>query len=218
MRVLVAMQDLDKLIIMKEAIELEKYQVDTAQNISDAQYMLDVRSYNLILIHSSLAEKSALLEFISSNSFVESVIIFLDARASDSTELEVFKAGGGDYLRDNNIDILLARMKSRLKTPLTSEIVVGELKVYPQEERTIFKGGEVELRGKPFEVLVHLIRNKHQIISKEQLLNAIWEEPELVTPNVIEVAINQIRQKLDRVIGSSSVETVRRRGYRFKYS
>ncbi|EAL6918191.1 helix-turn-helix domain-containing protein, partial [Campylobacter jejuni] len=44
---------------------------------------------------------------------------------------------------------------------------------------------------------------------------AIWEEPELVTPNVIEVAINQIRQKMDKPLNISTIETVRRRGYRF---
>ena len=54
-------------------------------------------------------------------------------------------------------------------------------------------------------------------ISKEQLLDAIWEEPELVTPNVIEVAINQIRQKMDKPLNIGTIETVRRRGYRFCY-
>jgi two-component system OmpR family response regulator len=57
--------------------------------------------------------------------------------------------------------------------------------------------------------------HKDQIVSKEQLLDAIWEEPELVTPNVIEVAINQIRQKMDKPLGITTIETVRRRGYRF---
>ena len=76
---------------------------------------------------------------------------------------------------------------------------------------------EIELKGKPFEVLTHLARHKDQIVSKEQLLDAIWEEPELVTPNVIEVAINQIRQKLDKPLGIQTIETVRRKGYRFCY-
>ena len=43
------------------------------------------------------------------------------------------------------------------------------------------------------------------------------EEPELVTPNVIEVAINQIRQKMDKPLNISTIETIRRRGYRFCY-
>ena len=54
-------------------------------------------------------------------------------------------------------------------------------------------------------------------VSKEQLLDAIWEEPELVTPNVIEVAINQIRQKMDKPLNIATIETIRRRGYRFCY-
>ena len=73
------------------------------------------------------------------------------------------------------------------------------------------------MKGKPFEVLTHLARHRDQIVSKEQLLDAIWEEPELVTPNVIEVAINQIRQKMDKPLCISTIETVRRRGYRFCY-
>ena len=64
-------------------------------------------------------------------------------------------------------------------------------------------------------MLTHLARHSDQIVSKEQLLDAIWEEPELVTPNVIEVAINQIRQKMDKPLNISTIETVRRRGYRF---
>lgn len=218
MRVLVAMRDSDKLDSIKEALVAQKYQVDIAQSIADAQYMLDVRTYSLILIHSNLAEKGALLEFISLHKNIDAVQMFLDAKASEKTELEVFKAGGGDYLKEGSEAILIARIKARLKFAPSGEIAIGDLKLYPLEERVVFKDKVIELRGKPFEVLVHLAKNNRQIISKEQLLNAIWEEPELVTPNVIEVAINQIRQKLDLAIGSSSVETVRRRGYRFKYS
>ena len=87
--------------------------------------------------------------------------------------------------------------------------------INPEEEKIIYKGKEIELKGKPFEVLTHLAIHKDQIVSKEQLLDAIWEEPELVTPNVIEVAINQIRQKMDKPLNISTIETVRRRGYRF---
>ncbi len=65
--------------------------------------------------------------------------------------------------------------------------------------------------------MTHLARHRDQIVSKELILDAIWEEPELVTPNVIEVAIDQIRQKMDKPLGISTIETIRRRGYRFCY-
>ena len=110
---------------------------------------------------------------------------------------------------------MLARIEVQLRFGGTNVIQIGELTIDPDEEKIIYKDQEVELKGKPFEVLTHLARHSDQIVSKEQLLDAIWEEPELVTPNVIEVAINQIRQKMDKPLNISTIETVRRRGYRF---
>ncbi|MCG3718242.1 winged helix-turn-helix domain-containing protein, partial [Aliarcobacter butzleri] len=99
----------------------------------------------------------------------------------------------------------------------TNVIEIDDLVINPDEEKIEYAGEEIELKGKPFEVLTHLARHRDQIVSKEQLLDAIWEEPELVTPNVIEVAINQIRQKMDKPLNISTIETIRRRGYRFCY-
>ncbi len=99
----------------------------------------------------------------------------------------------------------------------TNLIEIEDLVINPDEEKITYKNQEIELKGKPFEVLTHLARHRDQIVSKEQLLDAIWEEPELVTPNVIEVAINQIRQKMDKPLNIATIETVRRRGYRFCY-
>ena len=124
--------------------------------------------------------------------------------------------GADDYIKKPlDFDVLLARIEARLRIDGSNTIKIGELTIDPDEEKIIYKGHEIELKGKPFEVLTHLARHSDQIVSKEQLLDAIWEEPELVTPNVIEVAINQIRQKMDKPLNISTIETVRRRGYRF---
>ena len=109
----------------------------------------------------------------------------------------------------------MARLEARLRVGGSNVIKIDELIIDPDEEKIVYLGQEIELKGKPFEVLTHLARHSDQIVSKEQLLDAIWEEPELVTPNVIEVAINQIRQKMDKPLNISTIETVRRRGYRF---
>ena len=112
---------------------------------------------------------------------------------------------------------MVARIETRLRFGGTNVIQIDDLTIDPDEEKITYKDQEIELKGKPFEVLTHLARHGDQIVSKEQLLDAIWEEPELVTPNVIEVAINQIRQKMDKPLSISTIETVRRRGYRFCY-
>ncbi len=109
----------------------------------------------------------------------------------------------------------MVRIEAKLRRGVSNIIEIDELIINPEEEKIIYQGEEIELKGKPFEVLTHLAMHKDQIVSKEQLLDAIWEEPELVTPNVIEVAINQIRQKMDKPLNITTIETVRRRGYRF---
>ena len=133
-------------------------------------------------------------------------------------EVQAFKFGAEDYISypfDN--EVLMARIQARMKLTDSNLIEISNMVIIPDEERITYEGIDVDIKGKPFEVLTHLARQKDQIVSKEQLLNAIWDEPELVTPNVIEVAINQIRQKIDKPLNIVTIETVRRRGYRFCY-
>ncbi len=145
-------------------------------------------------------------------------VVVLSARDDKDSEIEALRAGADDYIKKPfDFDILLARIEARLRFGGTNVIEIDDLSINPDEEKIMYDGEEIELKGKPFEVLTHLARHRDQIVSKEQLLDAIWEEPELVTPNVIEVAINQIRQKMDKPLNISTIETIRRRGYRFCY-
>ena len=145
-------------------------------------------------------------------------VVILSARDDKDSEIEALKSGADDYIKKPfDFDILLARIEARLRFGGTNVIEIDDLSINPDEEKILYNGEEIELKGKPFEVLTHLARHRDQIVSKEQLLDAIWEEPELVTPNVIEVAINQIRQKMDKPLNISTIETIRRRGYRFCY-
>jgi two-component system OmpR family response regulator len=145
-------------------------------------------------------------------------VVIISARDDKESEIEALKSGADDFIKKPfDFDILLARIEARLRFGGTNVIEIDDLVINPDEEKIEYAGEEIELKGKPFEVLTHLARHRDQIVSKEQLLDAIWEEPELVTPNVIEVAINQIRQKMDKPLNISTIETIRRRGYRFCY-
>ncbi|MCD6212066.1 MAG: helix-turn-helix domain-containing protein, partial [Sulfurovum sp.] len=56
-----------------------------------------------------------------------------------------------------------------------------------------------------------------RVFSKDEIINALWPEPEYVSDNTVEVAINQIRKKLKSTLGFQVIHTVRRRGYKFAY-
>ncbi len=217
MRILTIEENVELGKIISSKVSEENYQHDLAENMGDAKYYLDIRNYDLVLLGWTKEQKN-ILDFISTiktNAYKTSVIVLSDFEDKDS-EIKALKAGADDYIRKPiDFDIMLVRMEAKLRFGVSNIIEIDELIINPEEEKIIYQGVEIELKGKPFEVLTHLAMNKDQIVSKEQLLDAIWEEPELVTPNVIEVAINQIRQKMDKPLGITTIETVRRRGYRF---
>ena len=192
------------------------YQADIAENHGDAKYYLGIRNYDLVLLGwDSTTDNIDLIAEIKKEAPKTSVIVLSSLQDKES-EITALKAGADDFIRKPiDYDILFVRIEAKLRFGVSNIIEIEELIINPEEEKIIYQGEEIELKGKPFEVLTHLAMHKDQIVSKEQLLDAIWEEPELVTPNVIEVAINQIRQKMDKPLDITTIETVRRRGYRF---
>ncbi len=220
MRILIIEDEATLSATLLDGLKEFGYQSDIAENISDAKYMLDIRNYDLVLMDWMLPDGDAidLIPEIKKKSSKTSIIV-LSARDDKESEIAALKAGADDYIKKPfDFDILLTRVEAKLRFGSSNIIQIGDLIINPEEEKIIYKGESVELKGKPFEVLTHLAMRRDQIVSKEQLLDAIWEEPELVTPNVIEVAINQIRQKMDKQLGITTVETVRRRGYRFCFT
>ena len=217
MRVLVIENDIELGKMIVDKLHTAEYQCDIAENLGDAKYYLDIRNYDLVLFSWEYsAEINISLVTDIKKEVSGPAVIVLSSRTDKESEIEALKSGADDFIRKPlDYDILLVRIEAKLRFGASNIIEIEDLIINPEEEKIIYQGEEIELKGKPFEVLTHLAMHKDQIVSKEQLLDAIWEEPELVTPNVIEVAINQIRQKMDKPLDISTIETVRRRGYRF---
>ncbi len=219
MRILIIEDEITLNRTLQEGLIDFGYQVDSAENYKDAEYFIDIRNYDLVLTDWMLPDGDGIkLCKIIKNRSSRTAVVILSARDDKDSEIEALKSGADDYIKKPfDFDILLARIEARLRFGGTNIIEIDNLVINPDEEKILYNNQEIELKGKPFEVLTHLARHRDQIVSKEQLLDAIWEEPELVTPNVIEVAINQIRQRMDKPLNISTIETIRRRGYRFCY-
>ena len=216
-----------RILIVEDEVTLNKtiaeglmefgYQTDTSESFKDAEYYIGIRNYDLVLTDWMLADGNGidLIALVKQKSARTSVVV-LSAKDDKESEIKALRAGADDFIKKPfDFDVLVARLEARLRFGGSNIIKIDDLIIDPDEEKITYLGQEIELKGKPFEVLTHLARHSDQIVSKEQLIDAICEEPELVTPNVIEVAINQIRQKMDKPLNISTIETVRRRGYRF---
>ncbi|MDR2904795.1 MAG: response regulator transcription factor [Helicobacteraceae bacterium] len=199
------------------AKSLEEYEKLSASGVEIdcviADYKIAERDLEKLAVKVKRQGKNASLIVISDDRGKHTLINSLNRGADDYCAVD-FTANG---VEKKDLMLLVARMEARLRSGCTNILYMEDLVIDPDEEKLFFKEKEVELKGKPFEVMTYLARVRGQIVSKEVLLDSIWEEPELVTPNVIEVAINQIRQKVDKPLGINTIETVRRRGYRFCY-
>ncbi|MBL0686519.1 MAG: homeostatic response regulator transcription factor HsrA [Sulfurospirillum sp.] len=217
MRILIVEDEITLNKTIAEGLQEFGYQTDSSENYKDAEYYVGIRNYDLILTDWMLPDGDGVdLVTLVKQKAPRTACVVISAKDDKDSEIKAFKAGADDYIKKPfDFDILVARIEARLRFGGTNVIKIDDLVIDPDEEKITYKGQDIELKGKPFEVLTHLARHSDQIVSKEQLLDAIWEEPELVTPNVIEVAINQIRQKMDKPLEISTIETVRRRGYRF---
>ena len=217
MRILIIEDEVTLNKMLAEGLKEFGYQSDVVETLKDGEYYLDIRNYDLVLMDWMLPDGNSvdIIGSIKSNT-PKTVVVVVSARDDNESEIEALRSGADDYIRKPfDFDVLIARLEARLRFGGSNIIEIEDLTINPEEEKITYKENDIELKGKPFEVLTHLARHRDQIVSKEQLLDAIWEEPELVTPNVIEVAINQIRQKMDKPLNITTIETVRRRGYRF---
>jgi len=216
LRFLIAESDNTLNIMIQKALHEHNYKTDEALSIADAKYLTNVRNYDLILIDYSFGEDEV-INFIEEirSLFPLTKIIILSDNDDVNTEIKILKSGADDYIQKPiHFELLIARIESKIRFS-NKQIIIKDLVISPENEKIMYKSKDIELKGKPFEVFVHLAKHPNQVISKEQILDAIWEEPEMVTPNVIEVAINQIRQKIDKPLKITTIETVRRRGYKF---
>lgn len=192
--------------------------VDESYDIDDSSNFLRFRNYDLILLDYDL-EYNKTKKFITKVSKELKVpLVILSIINDKDTEIAFLRAGADDFIKEPfDTEVICARVEAKLRRTIDNRIKIGKLTIDIGEEKTSYSDKEIEIKGKPFDILVYLAEHKNQVISKDRLLNAIWEEPEFITPNVVETSINAIRQKLDKNLGIKCIETIRRRGYKFCY-
>ena len=148
-------------------------------------------------------------------------VLLLTARDSIQDRVAGLDSGADDYLvKPFSIDELLARMRALLRrrtTELQSESQRLEFQDLQLDliERTVLRGGRsIELQARQFELLVFLMRNRNQIVTREMIAESVWKQPDATWTNVIEVHINYLRKKLEIPGSSQILQTVRGSGYR----
>ncbi|TDD65518.1 response regulator transcription factor [Actinomadura darangshiensis] len=148
----------------------------------------------------------------------ETPILMLTAKDGEYDEAEGLDTGADDYLtKPFSYVVLVARIRALLRRRTRGAapaIVLGDLTVDPAARRVFRGDAEVELTAKEFAVLEHLAANAGRVVSKTQIIEAVWDFAYDGDPNIVEVYVSALRRKLDVPFGRRSITTVRGAGYR----
>ncbi|HEV7471651.1 MAG TPA: response regulator transcription factor [Pseudonocardia sp.] len=145
-------------------------------------------------------------------------VLMLTAKDGEYDEADAFDLGADDYLtKPFSFVVLLARLRAlqrRAGDARPSVLTVGDLKLDPARHR-VFRGDtEVTLTPREFGVLEHLMRHAGEVVTKTDILRAVWDAHYEGEVNVVEVYVGYVRRKIDAPFGTTSIETLRGVGYR----
>ena len=146
-------------------------------------------------------------------------VLMLTAKSGELDEAEGLELGADDFLtKPFSMVVLVARVRALLRRPRrrVDWPAVGDLRLDPLR-RTCFRGDtSVVLTSRETEVLALLLDHPGELLSKHQVLDAVWGPDFDGDPNIVEVYMSHLRRKLDQPSGLATIETVRGEGYRLR--
>jgi len=150
---------------------------------------------------------------------ISTPVIILTARAELGQKVQGLDAGANDYVtKPFSFDELLARVRATLRMAeqqRSSEIVVLDLRLDLLTKVASRSGQRIELAPREWALLELFMRHPHQVLSRAQILSAIWDQTFETDSNVVDVYVGYLRRKLNKPGLEPLLVTVRGVGYRF---
>lgn len=210
----------DELLIRKvirEYLESENYKVLEAENGLDALRILSSNKVNLIILDIMMPKMDgfACLEEIRKTKDIP--VIMLSAMKEETDKLNSFNLGVDDYVtKPFSPKELIARVKAHLKRTVNNEEVYTykDLIVDYRGRKVTINGKSVSLTPKEYELLTYFIKNKGIALSREQLLNSVWDYDYYGDDRTVDTHIKMLRKNLG--IYRDLIKTVREVGYKYE--
>lgn len=147
-------------------------------------------------------------------------VILLTARAEVADRVQGLDAGATDYVsKPFAFEELAARVRAHLRAPVqvkATELTAAGIHADLLTREVTRDGEPMQLSAKEFELLAHFLRHAGQVLSREQLLSAVWGYDFDPQTNIVEVYVGYLRRKLALPGSPAPIQTLRSVGYRLK--
>ncbi|MNW27586.1 Alkaline phosphatase synthesis transcriptional regulatory protein PhoP [compost metagenome] len=205
----------------------EGYEVEAVDHGTAGYEQASTESFDLILLDLMLPGMNGLdiLSKLRSRGITTPIII-LTAKNGEAEVVQGLKSGADDYItKPFGVSELLARVDAVLRRTsgdeiMTSEqteesrIALGELEIYPEKYEVILGGQQIHLRPKEFEVLLYLSKKPGVVLTRDDLMNAVWGFDYIGGQRTVDVHVSSLRKKLELDPESVHIDSIRGVGYK----
>jgi two-component system response regulator BasR len=199
---------------LQQALSQEQYSCDVAVNCAEAESLIKVSEYGLIILDLGLPDGDgmSLLKRWRQRGMVQPVLI-LTARDALDERVAGLDRGADDYMvKPFALAELLARVRALLRRDqklASNQIISGDLMLDLQQKTVTLAGAPVVLTRREFALLRRLVMQAGKLVSRERLQEDIYDWQDDIGSNALEVHIHHLRRKL----GTTRIRTVRGEGY-----
>jgi DNA-binding response OmpR family regulator len=224
MRILVIEDEPKIAQAIKRGLELKGFAVDVVYDADSGLSYANDPNYDAIVLDRMLPgslDGVALCQKLRLDG-IHTPVIMLTARGTIGDRVEGLNSGADDYLvKPFSFDELTARVRALLRRPpkqVGTELKVEDLILNPTTYE-VQRGPEIiKLSHKEFALLEYFMHHPGQVITKDMIINHVWDEDADILPNTIEVYIGYLRNKIDRPFPSAKPLLHTLRGFGYKLS
>jgi DNA-binding response OmpR family regulator len=218
-RILVVEDDKQLAAGLRRGLEAEGYAVDVALDGTEGEWFAAENAYDALVVDVMLPGLTGdVLCARRRDAGDWTPILMLTARAGPEQETRALDAGADDFLaKPFSFMVLTARIRALLRRGSAQRpavLEVGDLRLDPAKHQ-VWRGDKpVALTPRQFALLEFFMRRPDEVLSKAAILEHVWDFAFDGHPNIVEVYVRQLRQRIDEPFGRSSLQTVRLVGYR----
>jgi two-component system copper resistance phosphate regulon response regulator CusR len=220
-RVLVIEDQKRHLDSLRRGLEAEGYGVAVASTGEEGLAVAAREAIDVVVLDLMLPGRDGMgvLRELRSSGFAKPILI-LSARDAVEDRVEGLDQGANDYLvKPFAFAEFLARLRVLLRRDFSGRELVlrsGDLEMDLLGRRVTRSGAELDLTGREYELLEYLLRHKNEVVTRDMIAQDVWKEKTGAMTRIIDVYINALRKKVDRLGRPSLIQTVRGVGYALK--
>lgn len=219
MRILVVEDDAAMAAAVKRGLEAEGYAVDVAPDGLEGEWLAQENAYDAAVLDvmlPRLAGDELCARLRAAGNWVP--ILMLTARSGTAEEARALDAGADDFLaKPFSYLVLVARLRALVRRGAVHRptvLTAGDLRLDPASHEVWRGSTEIALTPRQFSLLEFLLRRAGEVVSKATILEHVWDFAYEGDPNIVEVYVRQLRQRVDQPFERQSLQTVRLVGYR----